>query len=53
MYRILFQENRNTSMALELIESAFDETIERNNILSFVKNSKRGIIKGFNGNFRV
>lgn len=53
MYRMLFQENRNTSMALELIESTFDETSERNNVLSFVKNSKRGIIKGFNGSFRL
>lgn len=47
MYRMLFQENRNTSKALELIQSSFDQTLERDNIISFVKNSKRGIIKGF------
>ena len=47
MYRMLFQENKNTSMALELIESSFDQTMERDNIISFVKSSKRGIIKGF------
>ena len=47
IFRILFQENRNTSIALELIESCFDKTIERDTIISFVKKSERGIIKGF------
>ncbi len=47
IYRVLFLENRNTSLALELIESSFEETVERNKILAFVKQSQRGIIKGF------
>lgn len=47
IYRVLFLENRNTSLALELIESSFEETVERNKILTFVKQSQRGIIKGF------
>lgn len=46
IYRIIFQEKRNTSHALNLIEQNFQQTIERDNILNFIKESKRGIIKG-------
>ncbi|MEG0851790.1 MAG: acyl-ACP--UDP-N-acetylglucosamine O-acyltransferase [Flavobacterium sp.] len=46
IYRIIFQEKRNTSLALELIESQFEESTERNSILDFIKQSKRGIVKG-------
>lgn len=45
IYKIIFQENRNTSKALEIIESHFDQSTERDTILSFIKESKRGIIK--------
>lgn len=47
IYKILFLERRNTSSALELIESLCEQTSERNKILNFVKESRRGIIKGF------
>lgn len=47
IYRVLFQENRNTTLALEHIENRFERTIERDKIIDFVKSSKRGIIKGF------
>ncbi|URM37457.1 acyl-ACP--UDP-N-acetylglucosamine O-acyltransferase [Flavobacterium anhuiense] len=47
IYRVLFQERRNTKFALELIAERFEETVERNKILNFVHQSKRGIIKGF------
>ena len=46
IYRIIFQEKRNTTLALALIESQFDESVERNMILNFIKQSKRGIVKG-------
>lgn len=46
IYRVLFREKKNTKFALELLEKEFEETIERNKILAFVKHSKRGIIKG-------
>lgn len=46
MYRIIFQEKRNTTLALALIESQFEESVERNLILNFIKQSKRGIVKG-------
>jgi UDP-N-acetylglucosamine acyltransferase len=50
IYRILFQENRNTTRALEFIENTFEKTMERDKIICFVKSSNRGIIKGFNSN---
>ncbi|WP_132989034.1 acyl-ACP--UDP-N-acetylglucosamine O-acyltransferase [Flavobacterium zhairuonense] len=46
IYRIIFQEKRNTKSALELIEQNFEPTFERDEILNFIKVSKRGIVKG-------
>lgn len=47
IYRIIFQENRNVNMSLELIEKQFDQTFERDKIVHFIRDSKRGVIKGF------
>lgn len=47
IYRIVFQQKKNTKTALELIEKEFDQTFERDKILQFIRNSKRGILKGF------
>ena len=47
IYRVLFQEKRNTKFALELITEKFRKTVERDKILSFVKQSNRGIIRGY------
>ncbi|WP_225586906.1 acyl-ACP--UDP-N-acetylglucosamine O-acyltransferase [Algoriphagus sp. Y33] len=46
IYKIIFQQKRNTSLALDFIESNFKETIERDKIINFIKCSERGIIKG-------
>jgi len=46
IYRIIFQEKKNTTLALEYIENNFKQTKERDEILSFIKKSTRGIIKG-------
>ena len=46
IYRIVFQERRNTALALEFIENHFKETVERDNIIAFIRQSKRGILKG-------
>lgn len=46
IYRIIFQEKRNTKSAIEYVENEFAPTKERNLILNFIKNSKRGIVKG-------
>lgn len=47
IYRVLFQEKRNTKFALEIINEKFKKTVERDKILNFVRQSKRGIVKGF------
>lgn len=46
IYRIIFQEKRNTTHALALIEQDFVQTIERDRIIDFIRNSSRGIIRG-------
>lgn len=47
IYRIIFQKNLNTTQALEYIEGEFEATKERDDILIFIRGSKRGIMKGF------
>lgn len=46
IYRVVFQEKRNITHALELIEVNFERTFERDEIVRFIRNSTRGIIKG-------
>ena len=46
IYKIIFQQKRNTSYAIEFIENNFKQTVERDKILSFIRQSQRGIIKG-------
>lgn len=47
IYRLLYQKGHNTSQALEVIESTLTETPERENILGFIKDASRGIIRGY------
>lgn len=47
IYRILFQQGRNISRALDYIENNFHPTRERDEIIQFIRDSKRGIIKGY------
>lgn len=47
IYRILYQQNNNTTQALEIIEAELEATPERDQIIEFIKNSKRGIMKGY------
>ena len=47
LYRILFVRGYNTSKALAQIEAEFPATEERDEILRFSRDSKRGIMKGF------
>lgn len=49
IYRILYQKNYNTSQALEKIEAEMEATNERDQIILFIKNSQRGIMKGYTG----
>jgi len=46
IYRIVFQEKRNITLALSLIKNEFEISKERDLILNFIKQSKRGILKG-------
>ena len=47
IYRYIYQKGVNTSQALEVIEAEMPASPERDEILLFVKDSKRGIIRGY------
>lgn len=47
IYRILFVKGNNTTQALQLIETDIPPSPERDNIIQFIKNAKRGIFRGF------
>jgi len=47
VYRFLFLKNLNNSKATEAIEAELPETKERDLIVSFIKDSERGILKGY------
>lgn len=47
IYRILYQKNYNNSQAVSIIEAEMEATPERDEILQFIKNSQRGIMKGY------
>ena len=48
IYRILFQKNNNNTQAINKIEAELSVSPERDEIVSFVQNSGRGIMKGYN-----
>ncbi|MBP3943443.1 acyl-ACP--UDP-N-acetylglucosamine O-acyltransferase [Sphingobacteriaceae bacterium WQ 2009] len=47
IYRVLFVQNSNLSKAIDIIEAEYEATEVRDEILTFVRNSNRGIVKGF------
>ncbi len=47
IYRILYQKNYNNSQAMEIIEAEMEATPERDEILQFIRDSQRGIMKGY------
>jgi UDP-N-acetylglucosamine acyltransferase len=47
-YRVLFQSGMNNSDALARIEAELPASNERDEIILFIKNSQRGIIRGYN-----
>ena len=49
IYRVLFQKKLTTSPALEYIEAEMEATVERDEILQFVRKSQHGIMKGYYG----
>jgi UDP-N-acetylglucosamine acyltransferase len=50
IYRILFQKKNNNSQAILKIEAELKSTPERDEIILFIKNSGRGIMKGYKQN---
>ena len=47
IYRYIYQKGLNTSQAVEVIEAEMPATPERDEILLFTKDSKRGIVRGY------
>ncbi len=47
IYRHLFVKGYNTAKAIKIIETEFAPTTERDEILQFIKESDRGIMKGY------
>ena len=47
IYRIIYNKGFHTSAAIEYIEAEFPASNERDDIILFVKNAKRGIMKGY------
>ena len=52
IYRILYQKNYNNTQALEIIEAEMEATPERDEITLFIRNSQRGIMKGYSAGVR-
>ena len=47
IYRILYQKKLNNSQAVDIIEAEMVASPERDEILQFIRNSQRGIMKGY------
>jgi UDP-N-acetylglucosamine acyltransferase len=47
IYRILFLSGHNVSRAVQIVETTMHPTDERDEILSFINKSTRGIMKGY------
>ena len=48
IFRILYQNNNNNTQAILKIETEINASSERDEVISFVQNSGRGIMKGYN-----
>jgi UDP-N-acetylglucosamine acyltransferase len=50
IYRTIYNKGLNTSQAIDFIEEEFPVTDERDEIITFIRESSRGIIKRFTKN---
>jgi UDP-N-acetylglucosamine acyltransferase len=50
IYRILYQKNFNNTQAVQILEAEMEATPERDEILQFIRDSQRGIMKGYFSN---
>ena len=46
IYRLIFVQNSNVSKGINQVESEIEENIYRDEIISFIKNSEKGVVKG-------
>ncbi len=49
IYRAIYQGGMNNSQALQYIESELPSSVERDEIVKFIRGSRRGIMRGYNG----
>ncbi len=49
IYRIIYQKNYNTTQAIEIVEAEVPASREKDQIIQFIRDSKRGIMKGYIG----
>jgi len=47
IYRCIFLKSNNISKSIESIESDFEDTEAKKNVITFIRNSERGLMKGF------
>ena len=47
IYRIIYLKGQNVSQSIRIIEADFPVSPERDEILSFISKSTRGIMKGY------
>ena len=47
IYRTLYQKKYNNTQAVNIMEAEMEATKERDEIILFIKNSQRGIMKGY------
>ena len=47
IYRVIFQKGMNYSKALDLVELELPVSSERDEIINFIRNSDRGVMKGY------
>ncbi|MCH1557853.1 MAG: acyl-ACP--UDP-N-acetylglucosamine O-acyltransferase [Flavobacteriaceae bacterium] len=47
IYRTLYQKKYNNTQAVSIMEAEMEATKERDEIIQFIKNSQRGIMKGY------
>ena len=47
IYRYLYQKNYNNTQACQIIEAEMEASPERDEILQFIRNSHRGLMKGY------
>jgi UDP-N-acetylglucosamine acyltransferase len=51
IYRIIYVRGLNVSNALKLVETEISDSPEKDEIVTFIRDSVRGIMKGFNSKY--